>query len=129
MSKNKLWIFFVAALVVVGGALFAAGWFGNDHQNENRIKTDDDQDKLDLMNRLLRDNFAADGARGDLDKVNGEMIRTYLSEYASIPHMGGLEDDENLAQKLKEQWMELGLDQVVSNYNIFIGISFIFFKK
>ena len=105
MSNKKLWAFFVAAILVAGGGLFAAGWFGND-------LPDEDQNKLDLINRLLKDNFAADGARGDLEKVDGKMIRTYLSEYASIPHMGGLEDDENLALKLKEQWIELGLDQV-----------------
>jgi len=113
MSKTKLWAFFVVSLVMVGGALFAAGWFGR------KDLPDEDQDKLDLINRLLKDNFAADGARGDLEKVNGEMIRTYLSQYASIPHMAGLEDDENLALKLKEQWLELGLDQVSKFDHIF----------
>ena len=56
--------------------------------------------------------FSEDGARDDIDKVDGKMIRTFLSEFAAIPHMAGLEADELLAVQLKQKWIELGLDQV-----------------
>ncbi len=56
--------------------------------------------------------FTEDGARDDIDKVDGEQIRTFLSEFASTPHMAGLEADELLAVQLKAKWIELGLDQV-----------------
>ena len=108
MSNKKLVGFFGVALVVVGAGLFTAGWFGKPEAEANP----DDEEKLDMLNILLRDTFAEDGARNDMAKVNGTKISQFLSDYASLPHMAGLDHDEHLAQLLKDKWLEMGLDQV-----------------
>ena len=108
MSNKKLVGFFGVALVVVGAGLFTAGWFGKPGAEANP----DDEEKLDMLNILLRDTFAEDGARNDMAKVNGTKISQFLSDYASLPHMAGLDHDEHLAQLLKDKWLEMGLDQV-----------------
>lgn len=88
--------------VVVGAGLFVAGWFG-------KKGVTDKTEKFDL---LITDNFAENKASEDMEKVDGSNIRKYLEELASVPHMAGLETDENLALFIKNKWLELGLDQV-----------------
>jgi hypothetical protein len=41
------------------------------------------------MNLLTTDTFAADGIKDDLEKVDGQKVKAYLKEYASVPHMAG----------------------------------------
>jgi hypothetical protein len=73
---------------------------------------------LDLLNSLIRDRFSEDKAREDIGKVEGQQIKAFLTDYASDPHMAGLEADEKLAEKIKEKWDLFGLDQVVNHWHL-----------
>jgi hypothetical protein len=41
------------------------------------------------MNLLTTDSFATDGIKDDLANVDGQKLKAYLKDYASVPHMAG----------------------------------------
>ncbi len=102
---RKLQVGFLGiGFVVVGAGLFVAGWFGKKGVT----------DKTEKFDFLITDNFAEKKASEDMEKVDGSYIRKYLEELASVPHMAGLDTDENLAKFIQTKWKDLGLDQVRS---------------
>ena len=56
MSNKKLFAVFGVVLLVVGAGLFTAGWFG---KKSSKIP-DEDQEKIDKMNAMIRDSFAGE---------------------------------------------------------------------
>ena len=56
MSNKKLFAVFGVVLLVVGAGLFTAGWFGK----KNSKIPDEDQEKIDKMNAMIRDSFAGE---------------------------------------------------------------------
>jgi len=101
---NKLKVGLLGAgFLVVGAGLFMAGWFG---------KKDGVNEQAQKFEFLTTDNFAEKKGQEDMEKVDGKFIREYLKEFASVPHMAGLNADEELAKTVQKKWTELGLDQV-----------------
>ena len=106
LNKTHLAIFAVA-FVAVGAGLFSTIWFVTQGSSQG-----DDQRHFSTMKKLLRDGFTDDEARDDIDKVDGQRIKSFLAEFASFPHMAGQVTDEYLAVIIKDLWLELGLDEV-----------------
>ena len=107
MLNKKHFALFAVAFVAVGAGLFSTVWFVTQETSPS-----DDQKHFSTMKKLLRDAFTDDGARDDIDKVDGQQIKSFLAQFASFPHMAGQVSDEYLAVVIKDLWLELGLDEV-----------------
>lgn len=71
-----------------------------------------DQERLDLMNDLLRDNLQEFDIQEDLAAIDPGMIRANLEELTRVPHIAGEERDQELASFIANTWRDQGLDSV-----------------
>ena len=94
---SKLLITALAAFGLGAIVFFLAGWFGALDNRSSRIRT---------INDLLEDKLEKFKIADDIGQINRENIRNHLQEFTKIPHLAGLERDEELARfkvKMKQK--------------------------
>ena len=90
---------------------FSIGWFSK----PNEIINDD---KLDLMEQYLTDQFETYSIHEDFEKVNRTHIKEVLQHLTRLPHIAGGPRDVDLVDYVMEKFQSFGLDFVeVKNIN------------
>jgi hypothetical protein len=77
----------------------------------------------------LTDAFASNNVKEDFDQVDPKHIMDVLKNLSAMPHLAGDARDLVLADYIKDQWIEYGLDHVEVDYYARPFIKFISFRK
>ncbi|XP_078682601.1 aminopeptidase NAALADL1-like [Branchiostoma floridae x Branchiostoma belcheri] len=104
MSKGRSILLAVLCGCVALGVGVIIGWFSKTGL------TEEDRVALDKFRALVR---GADGTVRNtiMDEIDSERIRENLRELARRPHMAGTAPDLEMAELLRQTWLDNGLDE------------------
>ncbi|KAG7470918.1 hypothetical protein MATL_G00118940 [Megalops atlanticus] len=88
--KWMSWIVVIAAFFLTG---FIIGWFARPTHTDH-----------DAVSHSYLQEF--------LDEMKAENIRQYLRKFTRLPHLAGTEQNLHLAQQIRDEWLQFGLDSV-----------------
>ena len=116
--QNKMGV--LTKLILVGAVsfttaaviFFCAGWFGHpeDGVYGSAGLNPTQQERLNLMNKLLDDKLVSYDVEDDLHDVRPIQIRSYLEELSNVPHVAGEDRDAALVDYIANLWRDQGLD-------------------
>ncbi|KAJ8410841.1 hypothetical protein AAFF_G00187980 [Aldrovandia affinis] len=92
-SRLVKWICWLAVLTAFFSIGFIIGWFAK--------PTDNDHDSASRS--YLRD---------FLDEMQADNIKQHLRKFTWLPHLAGTEQNFRLAQQIRDEWLQFGLDSV-----------------
>ncbi|XP_036393284.1 N-acetylated-alpha-linked acidic dipeptidase 2 [Megalops cyprinoides] len=88
--KWMSWFVVIAAFFLIG---FIIGWFARPPHTDH-----------DAVSRSYLQEF--------LEEMQAENIRQYLRKFTRLPHLAGTEQNLRLAQQIRDEWLQFGLDSV-----------------
>ncbi|XP_064157733.1 N-acetylated-alpha-linked acidic dipeptidase 2 [Anguilla rostrata] len=93
-SRLVKWIcwFVVATVFFLNG--FLIGWYARPSQSDSSVTA---------SHRYLRD---------FLDEMQADKIKQHLRKFTRLPHLAGTEQNLRLAQQIRDEWLQFGLDSV-----------------
>ena len=84
---------------------FSIGWFSKPNETIN-------DDRLDLMEQYLTDQFETYSIHEDFEKVNHTHIKEVLEHLTKLPHIAGGPRDVDLVDYVMKKFQSFGLDFV-----------------
>ncbi|KAG9335275.1 hypothetical protein JZ751_005455 [Albula glossodonta] len=90
LFKWVLWFAVITAFFLIG---FIIGWFARPTPNG-------------------RDGASRSYLRNFLDEMQADNIRQHLRKFTRLPHLAGTEQNLRLAQQIRDEWLQFGLDSV-----------------
>ncbi len=110
-ATKKILLASLTAFLVSGGIFFAIAWCTSTFN----APSEQEQDQLDTIKSLLEDKLEVYDVYEDFEAVIEDNLREYLRNLTSIPHMAGKYRDEELAEYVRDKFIEFGFDQVKLN--------------
>ncbi|KAJ8256757.1 hypothetical protein COCON_G00189090 [Conger conger] len=102
-SRLVKWICWIAVITAFFLNGFLIGWYARPTQSDSHA----------AFHSHLRD---------FLDEMQADNIRQYLRKFTRLPHLAGTEQNLRLAQQIREEWLQFGLDSVeVVPYDVLLS--------